>query len=1134
MSRMGKPIWRGFPLSVFRALMLFLLQLLTIVTTFSIAQQQSPPFYPYDDGPESSGWTSSSSSSAGGSSSSSIRISITLSGLGIVQGIRSHGLDFFGGIPYAAPPVGNLRWEAPQEVDAWRPHALDASDYGPDCYQVVDPLLNPLADPSRMSEDCLYLNVFAPAGASSSAAAAAAAAPTPDAGDQKLFPVMVWFHGGAFQQGGSNRPEYNARRLAQEERVVVVTVNYRLGSLGFLVSSELGIFGNFGLMDQRAALYFVKRHIASFGGNPNSITLFGESAGAVMIGLHLQMENGGPPGSTDVGRNSRLFHRAILQSNPMGYQFRSVVVADFLGDALRRAVDCRDLGCMKSEAVQEIIRAQSSLMGIPRSVGDFFAWGPTLTTRSASSTMGAASSATAFTTSSSSLFFPRDEWEGRSMYSADDFDGRSNSIRFQRKSIRRSSSSAKFAVNVTQPLLNLDKVPDDIPIIIGTNQHEGEMFVHGAFPLTMSKAVYWMFVGALFKDSATKVLKHYRPYVEQIEGEAQELARKQLQEEENKQYYTEHQQELEAVYQSYLLKTSRGGGDGTSDSDNPEHYLYGNQVQDLIEVHDNGAQDESATRNTSSTTPWWQNRLQSVQEWTNRTAIKLFAPPNQELLRERKRQRLELLKQKAKERALKEAAKVVVDYRPVMSRIITDYLFRCPSWHYAHLLSLQRVSRIKKTKRRWGRKLFSNNVYVYRFSQPTHVPGFRECWGKSCHMSELPFVFKAMDIIRSNYSTLSPIAQEEAPVPPEYPYTDLLSAYRGWMDDDQHQEPTKRDFNGGVEPETQKGESPTARQSRLGPSSRFSYNYTSYFQRILDHFFGDYFLEDSDEEIASDMAQRWVAFARTGNPNYEESKVEWIPWRFVPSSQALEEIRDAGRRDLGTEEESSFEDYLPWDRERELYNIWKDIEEDREEADATGGTFNEDEEHDALVLGKAYRQRALDLMSMEVVEDDPLRTELKRTKRSTMSSENPLAALGFWSRRWNSVPPQSNPAGDEGGGKHSERMIHQIQRMAQDMGVLGRGLSGDYERLLGVGLSLALGGGGPRDRDHGYWDDDFFPQLLELRWPPEGRLIERDCTCDFWERIRCKCNGDSSCSPRCCPLRLDEHYSISTHVADGW
>jgi carboxylesterase type B len=98
-------------------------------------------------------------------------------------------------------------------------------------------------------------------------------------------------------------------------------------------------------------------------------------------------------------------------------------------------------------------------------------------------------------------------------------------------------------------------IPDDIPIIIGTNKHEGEMFVHGAFPLTMSKAVYWMFVGALFKDSAPKVLKHYRPYVKQLEAEAEALGQQQLKEEENKQYFKEHQEELEDEYER-LLKTT--------------------------------------------------------------------------------------------------------------------------------------------------------------------------------------------------------------------------------------------------------------------------------------------------------------------------------------------------------------------------------------------------------------------------------------------------------------------------------------------------------------------------------------------------------------------------------------------------
>ncbi len=98
-------------------------------------------------------------------------------------------------------------------------------------------------------------------------------------------------------------------------------------------------------------------------------------------------------------------------------------------------------------------------------------------------------------------------------------------------------------------------------------------------------------------------------------------------------------------------------------------------------------------------------------------------------------QREQKRKEKKRAKLLKEAAKVVVDYRPVMSQIIDDYLFRCPSLHFADLSE-------------------SQNIYVYRFSQPTHIPGYKECWGKSCHTAELPYVFEAMDVIRSNYSTL--------------------------------------------------------------------------------------------------------------------------------------------------------------------------------------------------------------------------------------------------------------------------------------------------------------------------------------------------------------------------------------------
>lgn len=594
-------------------------------------------------------------------------VRVKLKTLGTIQGLRSLGMDFFGGIPFASPPIGEYRFAPPQEVAKWKPHILDATQFGPDCYQLVDPVMNPLATPETMSEDCLYLNIYTPAGAAHS---------------KRKLPVMVWFHGGAFQQGAAKRPEYDGRRLAKQDNVIVVTCNYRLGALGFLVSSELGLLGNYGLMDQRAALYWIQSHISNFGGNPDSITLFGESAGAVMIGLHLQMNNPG------------LFHRAILQSNPMGYQFRSVVVADFLGDALKRAVDCRDLQCLRSERVEEIMRAQSTLMGIPRSVGDFFTWGPTLTHQK-HITVGAGAPNKAL------------NLEYRSLFSVD-------SYAMQRE-------STKFAVNVSQPMANLHLVADDVPIIIGTNKHEGEMFVHSAFPITMSKAVYWMFVGALFKDSASKVLKHYRPYVEQLEKEARAIAEKQLLEEENKHYYMDHQEELEKEYQWLLSAhtkaspetveqlvhtfSSGGGIDGTSDFASASAAVAGDDNNETIIAQ------------------------QQQQHWWRPPLPKRLGSLDPELQEARRLEREEKRLQRKRQKALKEAAKVVIDYRPIMSRIINDYLFRCPSWHYAHLLSKNRVHKD------------INNVYVYRFSQPTHVPGYLECWGKVSTVKTCPMAF---------------------------------------------------------------------------------------------------------------------------------------------------------------------------------------------------------------------------------------------------------------------------------------------------------------------------------------------------------------------------------------------------------
>jgi para-nitrobenzyl esterase len=200
------------------------------------------------------------------------------------QGIRA-----FRGIPFAAPPVGDLRWSAPRAVRAWdgvRP----ARDFAPSPVQTPAVALAMGASP-KVAEDCLYLNVWTPA----------------RSGAVERLPVMVWIYGGAFRFGTTATPLYDGSRLARRG-VVVVSVAYRLGPLGFLAHPELsaeadGSSGNYGLLDQVAALEWVRDHIAAFGGDPKSVTIFGESAGGISVSLLAASP-----------RASGLFHRAIAQS----------------------------------------------------------------------------------------------------------------------------------------------------------------------------------------------------------------------------------------------------------------------------------------------------------------------------------------------------------------------------------------------------------------------------------------------------------------------------------------------------------------------------------------------------------------------------------------------------------------------------------------------------------------------------------------------------------------------------------------------------------------------------------------------------------------------------------------------------
>ncbi len=175
----------------------------------------------------------------------------------------------FKGIPYAAPPVGPLRWQPPQPAPKWK-GVRDATEFGSHCMQAVIYPDMVFHDPGP-SEDCLTLNVWTPANAKKGS-----------------LPVMVWIYGGGFLAGGTSEARQDGQFLAHRN-VVIVSMNYRLGIFGFFVHPELTAesphhaSGNYGLMDQNAAIDWVQKNIAAFGGDPNNITIFGESAGSFAV-----------------------------------------------------------------------------------------------------------------------------------------------------------------------------------------------------------------------------------------------------------------------------------------------------------------------------------------------------------------------------------------------------------------------------------------------------------------------------------------------------------------------------------------------------------------------------------------------------------------------------------------------------------------------------------------------------------------------------------------------------------------------------------------------------------------------------------------------------------------------------------
>ncbi|XP_024106194.2 acetylcholinesterase isoform X2 [Pongo pygmaeus] len=243
---------------------------------------------------------------------------------GRLRGIRlktpGGPVSAFLGIPFAEPPMGPRRFLPPEPKQPWS-GVVDATTFQSVCYQYVDTLYpgfegTEMWNPNReLSEDCLYLNVWTPYPRPTS--------PTP---------VLVWIYGGGFYSGASSLDVYDGRFLVQAERTVLVSMNYRVGAFGFLaLPGSREAPGNVGLLDQRLALQWVQENVAAFGGDPTSVTLFGESAGAASVGMHLLS----PP-------SRGLFHRAVLQSGAPNGPWATVG----MGEARRRATQLAHLvGC---------------------------------------------------------------------------------------------------------------------------------------------------------------------------------------------------------------------------------------------------------------------------------------------------------------------------------------------------------------------------------------------------------------------------------------------------------------------------------------------------------------------------------------------------------------------------------------------------------------------------------------------------------------------------------------------------------------------------------------------------------------------------------------------------------------------
>src|ERR1043165_4503942 len=273
---------------------------------------------------------------------------------GTLEGVNESGIRTFKGVPFAAPPVDKFRWREPQPVPNWT-GVRKADNFGPRAMQL--PVFGDMNFRSDgMSEDCLYLNVWTPA----------------KTGNEKL-PVLVYFYGGGFMAGDGSELRYDGESMARKG-IVSVTVNYRLGIFGFLSHPELTkesphhASGNYGLLDQSAALLWVQKNITAFGGDPKKITIAGESAGSFSVSAQMAS-----PLSKDLIRG------AIGESGSVLYQPSAARVvpleqAEQVGEKFAASLDANSLAKLRALTTEQIQNATSSLWKwqFPMTVDGYF------------------------------------------------------------------------------------------------------------------------------------------------------------------------------------------------------------------------------------------------------------------------------------------------------------------------------------------------------------------------------------------------------------------------------------------------------------------------------------------------------------------------------------------------------------------------------------------------------------------------------------------------------------------------------------------------------------------------------------------------------------------------------------------